>query len=101
MTEDKQVSKWDWLGPLLCLGLGLAPIAVAMAAGLGAALLGCRFDEAGTDPCIRAGIPFGSMLYPFGVAGWFTLLTLPVGGAAAFIWTCWSVWKNFLRKKVG
>lgn len=99
MAEIKQIPKWDWLGPLLCVGLGLLPIAVAVTAGLFGALLGCRLDESGTDPCVRAGIPFGSMLYPFGVAGWFALLTLPAGTVAAFIWAGFSVWKYFFRKE--
>lgn len=95
MSETKTGSKSNWRGPLLCLGLGLLPVASVLVSGFIAVMLGCRFDASGTDPCIRAGIPFGSILYPFGAAGWLAMLTVPLGVLAAIILSV----KNLLTKR--
>ncbi|BDP43147.1 hypothetical protein DAETH_31160 [Deinococcus aetherius] len=40
---------------------------------------GCRLDEAGTYPCVVAGVDVGGLLSTLFVLGWLMLVTIPVG----------------------
>ena len=71
--------------------LALSPIIISVIAGGLGNCLGCNINEAGTDDCIRWGIPFGNILNPLGVIGWFALLTIPVGVLAFVAWTIYCV----------
>ena len=62
-----------------------------MFSGLFGECLGCNINEAGSDPCIRLGIPFGTILSTFFVLGWFALFTIPVGAIAIVGWTIYCV----------
>jgi hypothetical protein len=37
-------------------------------------------------PCVINGQDYGHLLYTLGVAGWFMLVTLPLGGLAGAAW---------------
>lgn len=74
------------LGFVLIGMLSLSPILVSLFAGFIGECLGCNINEAGTDDCIRFGIPFGSILNPLYVMGWFMLITIPLGIVAFFAW---------------
>lgn len=75
-----------WGVPLACAAFAAAPLALTLAAGMFGYFLGCDINEAGTDPCLRFGLPFGKLLYPFAVAGWFSAFTVPIGAVVAFAW---------------
>ena len=56
-----------------------APIlSVVIASGIAHAY-GARLDEAGSHPCVVHGVDIGGLLYDMFVAGWFMLLTIPLG----------------------
>ena len=56
-----------------------APILSAMIASAVASCCGARLDESGVHPCVILGVDVGGVLYKMAVAGWFALLTVPVG----------------------
>jgi len=75
----------------ICIAITIytfGPLIVSMLAGLFGACLGCNINEAGTDKCIRLGIPFGNFLNFFGVVGWLSIITLPTGIIPFFISFC-------------
>jgi hypothetical protein len=65
----------------------VAPILSVAIAGAVARFCGCRLDEGGPHPCILWGVDVGGLLYCMGVAGWFMLLTLPLGALAILAFT--------------
>lgn len=64
----------------------LAPVFSVMLCGVTANAYGCKVDEGSVHPCIINGQDYGHLLYTLGVAGWFMLVTLPVGGLAGAAW---------------
>jgi hypothetical protein len=68
---------------LLGLLIGLAPVGVALLAGAIASASGCELNEGAVHPCIVSGVDIGGALYFFGMMGWLSLATLPVGGLVA------------------
>ena len=71
--------------------LACSPIIIAVLAGFFGSCLGCNINEAGTDDCIRLGIPFGTIFSMFLVLGWFALLTIPIGAIAIVGWTIYCI----------
>jgi len=71
--------------------LACSPIIIAMSAGFFGSCLGCNINEAGTDDCIRLGIPFGSVLNIMGASFWLALLTIPAGAIAIVGWTIYCI----------
>lgn len=61
------------------LALAFSPVLVSLAAGAFASLNGCALDEGSAHTCVVLGVDLGSPLYALGVAGWFTLATMPIG----------------------
>jgi len=65
--------------------LGAAPvISVVIASGI-ASSLGCKLDEGDPHPCPFHGVDLGDTLYSMFVAGWFGLVTVPLGAIALVI----------------
>lgn len=82
--------------------LSISPLLVALFSGLIGQCLGCNINEAGTDDCIRFGIPFGLILNPLGVMGWLMLITIPLGIMAFFAWFIYCLFilvKTKLKEK--
>ena len=65
--------------PFLIIFLTFLPLISSLAAGLIAEWNGCRLHEGNPNPCILGGVDIGKKLYTLGVAGWLTLVTLPIG----------------------
>jgi hypothetical protein len=81
---------------LMLIGFGLLPIAVSLAAGLIAAVLGCTLDEGSVHACVVLGLDIGPALYALGLAVWFVAFTLPpalIGVAILFV-----LWVISLRR---
>lgn len=72
---------------LIIILLACSPIIITMFAGFFGSCLDCNINEAGTDDCIRLGIPFGSVLNIMGASFWLALITIPVGGIAIVGWS--------------
>lgn len=70
----------------MCVGFALIPFLLSLPGGILGLLLGCTLNEAGADPCVRLGIPFGPLLYHSTVLPWFSLLTFPIGIGALALW---------------
>jgi hypothetical protein len=66
--------------------LALSPLIGAMAAGTVANAYGCPLDEGSVHPCFVNGRDIGETLYTFGVLGWLSLATIPVGLAVLGIY---------------
>jgi hypothetical protein len=47
--------------------------------------LGCNINEAGTDKCIRLGMPFGEVLNSLGSLFWLFIITVPLGVIATVV----------------
>jgi len=76
---------------IICIAITIytfGPLFVSMLAGLLGFCLGCNINEAGTDNCIRLGIPFGNFLSILGMMGWLSIITLPTGIIPFFISFC-------------
>lgn len=74
-------------GYLLIIVLACSPIIMVVIAGFLGKCLDCNINEAGTDNCVVLGIPLGMILNPMMAAGWFALLTIPMGIVALAVWT--------------
>ena len=55
------------------------PIFSVLIAGLVASAAGCSADEGGPHPCMIFGYDFGEIIYALGTAGWFGIVTIPIG----------------------
>ncbi|MPY67166.1 hypothetical protein F8S09_10745 [Deinococcus sp. SDU3-2] len=68
--------------------LTFGPLLGVMIASAVAGAFGCRLDEAGSYPCVVAGVDVGGLLSTLFVMGWLMLLTIPLGavlGAAGLV----------------
>lgn len=63
-----------------------APVLSVLAATFIADSNGCYVNEGGINPCMIGGGDWGPTLYTLFVLGWFMLATIPLGGAAFFVW---------------
>jgi len=70
---------------LYIIALALLPVLISMLAGFIGYCMRCNINEAGTDQCVRIGIPFGAVLNPLGVLGWLCIITIPLGLVATVI----------------
>ncbi|MDD5629353.1 MAG: hypothetical protein PHU21_09830 [Elusimicrobia bacterium] len=80
----------SWRVPFVCGVFAFLPFLLSLPGGLLGLLLGCAMNEAGTDPCVRFGIPFGDLLYPFTVLPWLAMITFPVGFGGLALWAIWK-----------
>ena len=74
-----------------------APILSVMAAAIIARACGAQLDEGSEHPCIVFGHDIGLLLYDMFVAGWFMLITLPVGLVAILGFTATLLFARFIR----
>lgn len=74
-------------GYAFILLFALAPVGSVLLTAALAKACGCRVDEGSAHPCKCCGVDIGGLLYAGGVTGWLALVTLPLGGLAAALWT--------------
>ena len=77
----------------------LLPILVSMLAGFIGYCMGCSINEAGTDDCVRIGVPFGTILNPLGVLGWLGIITIPLGVIATVILAIAAIHDTLYHRK--
>ena len=70
----------------LILLAGFSPLISVAIAGSIASANGCQLDEGSIHPCVVNGQDIGDTLYSMGVMGWFMLVTIPLGIAAAAVY---------------
>jgi hypothetical protein len=75
-------------GPLLAaiLLFAFAPVASVLISATIATQAGCDLDEGSVHSCMVMGRDIGETLYALFVAGWFGLITLPIGALAFLAW---------------
>lgn len=71
--------RWPVLAALLWAFLTFGPLLGVLLASAVAGANGCRLDEAGSYPCVVAGVDVGGLLSTLFVLGWLMLVTLPAG----------------------
>ncbi len=88
-SEQIKNRKYSFIltGYLLIIVVAISPVILVAVAGFLGECLDCNINEAGTDSCVVLGIPLGMILNPMMVAGWFALLTIPIGIIALVVWT--------------
>ena len=81
---------------------GIAPVlSVLISSGIASAG-GCTLNEGSASACILLGVNLGGLLSGMFVAGWFTLMTLPLATGAFLLWSIILVVRFFIlraRKK--
>ena len=89
MSETRP-AKFPWWAYWLFLAVialfAVAPVLSVLTAGFIAESNGCYVNEGGVNPCMIGGADWGPTLYTLFVLGWFMLATIPLGGAAFFVW---------------
>lgn len=56
-----------------------------MIAGFIGKCMSCNINEAGTDACVRLGIPFGNVLNTAFTMFWLCIITVPLGIIATIV----------------
>lgn len=84
---------------LAIIGIGLGPLLVALGAGAVASGLGCRLNEAAAHPCQLGPFDIGGALYSFGMMGWLSLVTLPLGALALAGFTLYLLVQRLRRAR--
>jgi len=79
----------------------LSPILISMLAGFIGYCMGCSINEAGTDDCVRIGVPFGTILNPLGVLGWLGIITIPLGVIATAVLAIAAIHDTIHHRKNG
>ncbi|MGV3574450.1 MAG: hypothetical protein ACO1O4_04840 [Devosia sp.] len=89
MSEERP-AKFPWWAYWLFLAVialfAFAPVISVLVASFIAESSGCSLNEGSINPCLVAGSDLGSTIYTLFVLGWFAIATLPLGGAAFFVW---------------
>jgi hypothetical protein len=99
LPPDPRSLRRRWLGGLVAIILfAVAPLLPSLLAMAIAWPLGCELNEAGTAPCVIAGIDFGEPLTVFAFMGIFALFTVPIGLILLLIW-CIAVGIYFYRRR--
>ncbi len=82
--------------------VAIAPVVSVVIAGTLASSYGCTLNEGSVNPCVIMGADRGELLYAMGVAGWFGLLTLPIGAVGVLLsLLIWGALFFAYRKKRG
>ena len=79
--------------------VGIAPIISVVIAGTLANMHGCVLHEGFVNPCVILGAERGELLYTMGVAGWFGLMTLPIGAIGVALSLVVAVIIFFTRRR--
>ena len=89
MSEERP-AKFAWWAYWLFLAVialfAFAPVISVLVASSIAESNGCNLIEGGINPCLVAGSDMGPIIYTLFVLGWFAIATIPLGGAAFFVW---------------
>ena len=89
MSEERP-TKFPWWAYWLFLAVialfALAPIISLAVGGTIAETNGCTLTEHDIHPCIIDGNDLGPLLTGLSLLGFFAIATLPLGGAAFFVW---------------
>jgi hypothetical protein len=64
----------------------VAPIISVLTASFIAESNGCNLNEGSVNTCVVGGNDLGPTIYTLFVFGWLAIATLPLGGAAFFVW---------------
>lgn len=85
--------RWITMAVLLVviLAIGAAPILSVIVASLIAQANDCVLHEGFANPCMIGGEDWGETLAGMFVAGWFSLLTIPVAGIALAVWVAFAI----------
>jgi hypothetical protein len=57
-----------------------APLAFSLLASLAGAVFDCSVNEAGASPCLVGGADIGGALATMFLAGWYSVVILPIAG---------------------
>lgn len=82
MKTLRRAGFWLFIGGLV---FALWPVAAVLVATGLTAITGCDVNEGGVQACNLLGLDIGELLYTLFVSGWYALVTLPIGGIAAFV----------------
>ncbi|MET0438115.1 MAG: hypothetical protein ABW043_11540 [Devosia sp.] len=89
MSEERP-AKFAWWAYWLFLAVialfAFAPVISVLVASSIAESNGCNLNEGSINPCLVAGSDMGPTIYTLFVLGWFAIATIPLGGAAFFVW---------------
>jgi heme exporter protein D len=89
-VSEARPARFPWWAYGLFLAVialfAFAPVLSVLAATFIADSNGCYVNEGGINPCMIGGADWGQTLYTLFVLGWFMLATIPLGGAAFFVW---------------
>lgn len=91
LFNDKKKLRWIPYGYVFILFFSVSPFLSVIAGSAIGNSLGCNINEAGTDRCIRIGIPFGDILNDMVVAGWLFFCSIPLGLLSLIIFTFVSI----------
>jgi hypothetical protein len=80
----RPIRAYLWISYSLAVLFTIAPCLSVFISSAIASAAGAKLDEAGPHPCVIFGFDFGGLLYSMFVAGWFGLLTFPIGLIALF-----------------
>ena len=69
----------------------VAPLFVAICAGLIAKTLDCELHEGFENPCVVYGIDIGQLLYFANVIGWLTMVSIPAGAVLWLVHICYGL----------
>ncbi len=86
---------------VILIGIGLLPVFSVASAAMIANAAGCTLHEGSVNPCVIAGIDWGTALYMMGVLGWLMLLSLPLAaiGGIGLIATALIAATRWLRAR--
>lgn len=88
--SEARPAKFPWWAYWLFLAVialfAFAPVLCVLIASFIAETNGCALNEGSINTCMVGGADLGSLLYTLFVLGWFMLATIPLGGAAFFVW---------------
>ena len=76
-----------------------APLISAFTAEYVAKAYGSKVDEAGSHPCYIHGVDVREVLSIMFTAGWFAMLTIPIGCIAILVYTIQQLARLFSRKR--
>lgn len=96
--NGRALTPWLMLSLALILLFAFAPIISVLLASAIASSAGCDLNEAVATSCIVMGWEMGPSLTSMFVAGWYMLLTLPVGLVAFGAWVLVLVWRLSRRR---
>lgn len=81
-----------WIALVVIVLFAAGPLLSVIASSTIAELAGCTLHEGNRNPCLVLGMDLGGQLYRMFVAGWYSFITLPIGGLALLVWIGLAIW---------